>query len=62
MLLSMNRIAEYIKGLNFNGFKLDYKTIDAVIRNFEVIGEASKNISKEIKDEYPIVPCSSGNA
>jgi uncharacterized protein with HEPN domain len=56
MLLAMNRVAEYIDGLNFTGFKHDYKTVDAVIRNFEVIGEASKSMLKEIKDKYPMVP------
>jgi uncharacterized protein with HEPN domain len=29
--------------------------IDAIIRNFEVIGEASKNIPKKIRDKYPDV-------
>jgi uncharacterized protein with HEPN domain len=29
--------------------------VDAVIRNFEVIGEASKNMPKEIKVKYPMV-------
>jgi uncharacterized protein with HEPN domain len=56
MLLSMNRVAEYINGLSFMEFKHDYKTVDAVIRNFEVIGEASKKMPKEIKDKYPLVP------
>jgi len=56
MILAMNRVAEYISGLSFTGFKQDYKTVDAVIRNFEVIGEASKNMPKEIKDKYPTVP------
>jgi uncharacterized protein with HEPN domain len=56
MLLSINRVAEYINGLSFIEFKQDYKTVDAVIRNFEVIGEASKNMPKEIKDKYPMVP------
>jgi len=56
MLLAMNRVAEYINGLSFPEFERDYKTVDAVIRNFEVIGEASKNMSKEIKDKYPMVP------
>jgi len=44
--LAMSRIAEYIKGYDFERFKKDYKTIDAVIRNFEIIGEASKNWMK----------------
>jgi uncharacterized protein with HEPN domain len=54
--LAMSRIAEYINGYTFIDFKRDYKTVDAVIRNFEVIGEASKSIPKEIKDKYPQVP------
>jgi len=56
IILSMNRIAEYIDGHSFVRFKRDYKTVDAVIRNFEIIGEASKNIPLEIKDKYPEVP------
>jgi uncharacterized protein with HEPN domain len=34
----------------------DYKTVDAVIRNFEVIGEARKNLSEDIKVNNPNVP------
>jgi len=32
--ISMTRIAEYIEGYDFISFKRDYKTVDAVIRNF----------------------------
>ena len=53
---AMNRIAEYINGLNFVKFKRDYKTVDAVIRNFEIIGEASKNLPEVIKDKYDEIP------
>lgn len=53
---AMDRIQEYISGLDFIQFKRDYKTVDAVIRNFEVIGEASKNLSKDIRDKYQNVP------
>lgn len=56
ILVGMNRIAEYTKGLDLVSFKQDYKTVDAVIRNFEVIGEASKNLPSEIKEKYPDVP------
>ena len=56
LLLAMNRIGEYIEGLSFSAFKKDYKTFDAVIRNFEIIVEASRNLSSEIKDNYPDVP------
>lgn len=54
--LSMARIQEYIQDINFQQFKWDYKTVDAVIRNFEIIGEASKNLPKELKDRYPTIP------
>lgn len=58
ILLSINRISEYTEGYTFAEFKKDYKTVDAVIRNFEIIGEAAKNLSIEIKEEYPNVPWS----
>ena len=54
--LSMSRIAEYIKGYDFIEFKKDHKTVDAVIRNFEIIGEASKKLDDKIKVKYPKVP------
>jgi uncharacterized protein with HEPN domain len=53
---SMQRVQEYTLGLDFQKFKWDYKTVDAVIRNFEVIGEASKNLPKDIKEKYPNIP------
>jgi uncharacterized protein with HEPN domain len=53
---SMNRIAEYIDGLDFISFKKDYKTVDAVIRNFEIIGEASRNLPDFIKQKKPNIP------
>jgi uncharacterized protein with HEPN domain len=56
LLLAMNRIAEYIEGLTFTDFKRDHKTADAVIRNFEIIGEAARNIPQEVKEKYQEVP------
>jgi len=56
ILTAINRISEYLDGYNFNDFKKEYKTVDAVIRNFEVIGEAAKNLPKDIKEKYPEVP------
>ena len=52
----MSRIAEYIDGYNYEEFKKDYKTVDAVIRNFEIIGEAAKNIPSSISSKYTNVP------
>lgn len=50
---SAEKILGYTKDLTFEEFSIDNKTIDAVIRNFEIIGEASKLLPNEIKDKYP---------
>jgi uncharacterized protein with HEPN domain len=49
---SIQHIENYIKDLNLDGFKKDRKTIDAVVRNFTIIGEASKNIPNDIKQKF----------
>ena len=56
IVLAMHRIQEYITGLDFKHFKSDHKTVDAVIRTFEIIGEASKNLPPTIKEKYRHVP------
>ena len=56
ILTSIERISEYTQGFDFSDFKRDYKTVDAVIRNFEIIGEAAKNIPEDIKEKYTDVP------
>ncbi len=52
----MLRIQEYIAEHNADSFQQDYKTVDAVIRNFEIIGEATKNLPTTLKEKYPDVP------
>jgi len=54
--LSMTRILEYVDGFDFLKFKQSYMTVDAVIRNFEIIGEAAKNLPDEVKDKYQEIP------
>ena len=53
---AMSRIAEYIEVYDFEHFKRDYKTVEAFIRNFEIIGYASKTLAEKIKEKYPDVP------
>lgn len=56
MLQSMERINEYLGDLDFRKFKINYLVVDAIIRNFEIIGEASKNIPNDIQKKYPKIP------
>lgn len=56
MLTSMLRIREYIGKMGFKEFKLNYLIVDAIIRNFEIIGEASKSVPLELKNRYPELP------
>ena len=49
-------ISNFIEDLSFNEFTEDKKTINAVIRSLEIIGEASKKVSREIKDNNQNIP------
>lgn len=53
---SIAKIEKYTSGLNFDSFSKDAKTIDAVVRNLAIIGEAVKNFPDELKSKYPQVP------
>ena len=52
---SIQKIKIYTSGLSLDDFLKDDKTIDAVIRNFEIIGEASNRIPDEIRDKFQLV-------
>lgn len=49
ILEAIDRIREYVQGMDAEAFSSDRKTQDAVIRNLEVIGEASRNLADELK-------------
>jgi len=49
-------IREFTKSLTFKEFKKDKKTVYAVIRCLEVIGEASKQIPSNVKKHYEQIP------
>lgn len=50
-----SKIIKYTDNLTFEEFINDEKTVDAVIRNFLVIGEASKLLTEEFKSDNPQV-------
>lgn len=56
IMTSIEKIEEYVAGMNFESFAKDYKTIDAVIRNLSVIGEAVNNLSENSKVKNSEIP------
>ncbi len=58
ILESMNRIEAYTRNMNYGKFSENKLVVDAVVRNLEIIGEASKNIPLEIRKMYPEIPWS----
>jgi uncharacterized protein with HEPN domain len=53
ILEAIRAIDDYIRNASFEQFAEDRKTVDAVIRNLEVIGEAAKKIPEVVRTEYP---------
>ncbi len=52
MLESCNKILQYTENMDFEAFCNDSKTLDAVIRNFEIIGEAANRLPEDFKDDH----------
>ena len=53
---AIKKIHEYVNLMEFEDFQRDDKTIDAVIRNFIIIGEAARHVPDEILAKYPNIP------
>lgn len=56
MLENANRAIEFVEGMDFEAFRKDEKTVYAVIRAVEIIGEATRNIPDDIRTKYPEIP------
>ena len=56
IIKAMNKIFSYTEKMTKEDFKKDDKTIDAVLRNIEIIGEAANKLSEKIYEENKNVP------
>lgn len=56
LLTSLHEIEEFTQGLDFRAFSRDRKTVNAVLRSLEVMGEASKRITGAMRERHPEIP------
>jgi uncharacterized protein with HEPN domain len=53
---AIEAIRSYVAGMDAAALAADSKTLDAVLRNFQVIGEAVRKVPKEVKQRHPRLP------
>lgn len=56
ILTAINSIQSYTKEMDFTSFVSDRRTVDAVIRNLIIIGEAASHMPEDICQKYPVIP------
>jgi uncharacterized protein with HEPN domain len=56
ILDSIAAIREFTAGMDYAAFTRDRKTIDAVLRNFTVIGEAARYVPDDVTATFPEIP------
>jgi uncharacterized protein with HEPN domain len=56
ILQSIDRIESYISGKDYETFVCDFITQDALVRQLEIIGEATKRVSKDFRNNNPDIP------
>jgi uncharacterized protein with HEPN domain len=56
ILASAGKARQFVAGMTFEEFSADEKTVFAVIRAFEIIGEAAKRVSPALKERHPELP------
>lgn len=56
MLDNAKRASRFTSGMDFGSFSKDDKTVYAVIRAVEIIGEAARNVPQDVRSKYPQIP------
>lgn len=56
ILESFELVKEYVEGVDEEGFRESRQLQDAVIRRFEVAGEATKQLPVEFREKHPYIP------
>jgi uncharacterized protein with HEPN domain len=56
ILQAMDKIKRYVEGLTYEAFAKNEMVEDAVIRNLEIIGEASKSVPEDVREKHSEIP------
>lgn len=56
ILEAIRRVKAYTIGMSYQAFLADTKTQDAVVRNLEIIGEATRGVSPDARERRQTVP------
>jgi uncharacterized protein with HEPN domain len=56
ILEAMAWVETYIKGMTYEEFLEEHRTMDAVLRNLQIIGEAARSVPQEVRDLYSEIP------
>lgn len=56
ILDAIEKVDQFVEGMTYEQFSRDEKTVFAVTRALEIIGEATKRIPPEVQEGYPEVP------
>ena len=58
VLTAIKDVEEFTRGMNYDTFAEDKKTVNAVIRSLEILGEAAKRIPTSFCQKHPDIPWS----
>lgn len=56
ILDSIEAVRQYTAGLDYETFSDDRKSVDAVVRNMTIIGEAANNVPVDLMNAHPEIP------
>jgi uncharacterized protein with HEPN domain len=56
MLEAASRVTAYVGSSDLPAFAADRRTVDAVLRNLEILGEAAKRVPDDVRDRAPEIP------
>jgi uncharacterized protein with HEPN domain len=56
ILTSIQEVEEFTRSMDYGDFASDKKTVNAVVRSLEIMGEAAKRVPEEVRQRYPNIP------